>query len=525
MVNLLKRVRLGVSPTAELPASLDAVEEARGRLRTGPTIGVIDIGSNSVRLVVYEGLTRSPTPIFNEKVLCGLGRSVATTGRLTQRAVTKALAALKRFRALCDVMRVDEVKVLATAAARDAANGQAFLDEARDICRADIELLSGKREAHLSALGIVSGIFHANGIVGDLGGGSLELIDVKDHVVGQGITLPLGGLSLQDVSEGSIKKASKIVRDAMRKASLLKGQEGRSFYAVGGTWRSLARLHMAQKHYPLRVMHAYTIPTTEALNLCRRVRTQAPESIPFINVVPSERRPLLAYGAVVLEYVLRVMKPKDVVISAMGVREGLLYEMLDSETREIDPLIAAAEEFNVLRSRSPKHGFELIDWTERLFETALLEEEPSDRRLRHAACHLADIGWRAHPDYRGQQSLNIIANAAFVGVDHPGRAFLALAIYYRNEGLSDDGVSPMLLQLAMPRLLDRAKIVGAAMRVAYLVSASMPGILPQAPIEVSGDKLVLRLSHELRDLAGERLYNRLRQLGRLVGKEAEIIVS
>jgi exopolyphosphatase/guanosine-5'-triphosphate,3'-diphosphate pyrophosphatase len=500
-------------------------EEARGRLRNGPAMAVIDIGSNSVRLVVYDGIARSPTPIFNEKVLCGLGRSVATTGRLTDNAVNKALNALRRFRALCDVMSVDNVRVLATAAARDAANGRDFLNNARAICRAEIELLSGKREAHLSALGVISGFWQPSGLVGDLGGGSLELIPVNDLEIGAGVTLPLGGLALQDVSSGSLKKAAKVVKNAIGDVPGMKALEGLDFYAVGGTWRSLARLHMTQKKYPLRVMHAYTIPAKEALALCRRVLRADPDTLPGISAVPSERRPLLAYGALVLEYIITTMKPRNVVISALGVREGLLYELLEADQQREDPLVAAAAELSLLRSRSPRHGFELVDWTDRFMESFGAEENESDKRLRHAACHLADIGWRAHPDYRGEQGLNIIANAAFVGVDHPGRAYLAMAIYYRHEGLREESVGPQLKQLAPAPLVEKARLLGAAMRVAYLVSASMPTILPRTSLLVEKDKLVLRLPEDLANLGGERLGNRVRQMARLLGREPVIEVG
>jgi exopolyphosphatase / guanosine-5'-triphosphate,3'-diphosphate pyrophosphatase len=497
-------------------------EEARGRLRNGSPLAVIDIGSNSVRLVVYDGLTRSPTAIFNEKVLCGLGRAVATTGRLTSGAVTRALSALRRFRALCDVMKVGEVRVLATAAARDAANGREFLDAARAICRADIELLSGKREAHLSALGVVSGFWKPDGLVGDLGGGSLELVQVSGHEIGSGVTLPLGGLALEDVSSGSLKKADKIVKSAIGSVPGMKSLEQRDFYAVGGTWRALVRLHMAQKHYPLRVMHAYTVPAKEALALCQRVRRVDPDTLPGISSVSNERRPLLAYGALVLEHIIKTMKPRNVVISALGVREGLLYELLDEDVRKEDPLIEAAAELSLLRSRSPRHGYELIDWTDAFIESAGVNEDDNDRRLRHAACHLADIGWRAHPDYRGEQGFNIIANAAFIGVDHPGRAYLALAIYFRHEGLRDEGISPSLKALASPRILERARLLGAAMRVAYLVSASMPGVLPRTGLSMEKERLVLRLPMDLQDLAGDRLANRVRQMARLIGKEPQV---
>ncbi|HEY6257844.1 MAG TPA: exopolyphosphatase, partial [Xanthobacteraceae bacterium] len=212
----------------------------------GPPIAVIDIGSNSVRLVVYEGLARSLTPIFNEKVLAGLGREVLSTGLLATDAVEKALEALRRFRALRDAMGVGKVLAIATAACRDARNGSSFIAEAEKVMGAAIAVVSGRREAELSALGVISGIHKPDGIVGDLGGGSLELIDVRGRAMKFGVTLPLGGLALQDLSAKSLAKAEKIAGDALSRLDQLKAGRGRDFYAVGGTWRSLTRLHMWQ---------------------------------------------------------------------------------------------------------------------------------------------------------------------------------------------------------------------------------------------------------------------------------------
>ena len=493
--------------------------DAQGRLDHGPPVGVIDIGSNSVRLVVYEGLTRSPTPIFNEKVLAGLGREVQSTGLLAPDAVSKALRALVRFRALCDTLHVRKVWAIATAACREANNGASFIAQAERICRTRIEILSGRREAKLSALGIVSGIYRPDGIVGDLGGGSLELVDVHGHRVRAGVTLPLGGLALQDVSEKSIKKAEKFVRRALADVPDLAHGRGRVFYAVGGTWRALARLHIWQTGYPLHVMHNYVIPAREALEFSRLVRRVDPETLSRIEVVTDARRPLLAYAALVLEHLVRIIRPREVVVSALGVREGLLYELLSDTERHKDPLIAAASDLNVLRSRSPRHGEELCEWTDRFMATSGIDETAEERRLRHAACLLADIGWRAHPDYRGEQSLNIIANATVVGVDHPGRAFVASAVFFRHVGLVDDELSPHVRELMSSRLLDHARILGAAMRVAYLVSASMPGVLPSTPMIVERGKLKLKLKGRYASLGGERLFNRLRQLARLIGRE------
>jgi exopolyphosphatase / guanosine-5'-triphosphate,3'-diphosphate pyrophosphatase len=498
---------------------------AQGRIDNGPPVAVIDIGSNSVRLVVYEGLTRSLTPIFNEKVLAGLGREVLSTGLLAEDAVDKALAALVRFRALARSMRVGKQFAIATAACRDASNGREFIARAEKVIGVPITIVSGRREAELSALGVTSGFYKPDGIVGDLGGGSLELIDVHGARIKSGVTLPLGGLALQDLSSKSIAKAEKITRDALAGVDLLKHGRGRDFYAVGGTWRSLTRLHMWQTGYPLHVMHGYVIPATEALEFSNLVRRVDPETLSKIEIVTSARRPLLAYAALVLENIVRRARPRRVVVSALGVREGLLYSMLSDTEKRRDALISAAQELNVLRSRSPEHGEELAAWSDQFMASSGLDETPEEKRLRRAACLLADIGWRAHPDYRGEQSLNIISHAAFVGVDHPGRAFIALAVYFRHVGLAEDEVSPHVRELATARMIDRARVLGATMRVAYLISAAMPGVLPQTPLVVERGKLKLKLRGRHRDLGGERIFARLRQLARLVGREPVIAME
>ncbi len=503
-----------------------ANETAQGRLDHGPAVAVIDIGSNSVRLVVYEGLTRSPTPIFNEKVLAGLGREVQSTGLLAPDAVAEALLALRRFRALCDTLEVGHVFGIATAACRDAENGPAFIREAEDICRIKIDILSGRREAELAALGVVSGVYQPEGITGDLGGGSLEVIDVRGAKIRRGVTLPLGGLTLKDVSGNSLKRAEKVAREAIAGVPFLKAGRGRSLYAVGGAWRALFSLHMAQTGYPLHVMHGYTVRAREALEFCELVQRVDPETLSNIEVVSTARRPLLGFAAVVLAQLIRRIKPSQVVVSALGVREGLLYSMLKPREQERDGLIDAARNLNLLRSRSPLHGEELVAWTDHFMDSSGIDETREERRLRHAACLVADVGWRAHPDYRGEQALNLIAHADFVALDHAGRAYLALAVYYRHIGIThDDELSPRLRELASTRMLDRARVLGAAMRVAYMVSASMPGVLSKTPLRVERGRLVLHLPDRFAALAGERVTNRMRTLARLIGREPQVVVQ
>ena len=489
------------------------------------SVAVIDIGSNSVRLVVYESLTRSLISVFNEKTLCGLGREVQSTGLLAPDAVAKALTSLRRFRALCRVQKVGRVYAIATAACRDATNGPDFIARAERICGSKIEILSGPREAKLSALGVVSGIHNPDGIVGDLGGGSLELIDVRGNRVHSGVTLPLGSLALQDSSHKSLKRAERIVRTDLAGVAHLTAGRGRTFYAVGGTWRALARIHIVQSGYPLRVMHGYSIPAAEALDFARRLRRLASANmLANIEVVADARRPLLTYAALVLEYIIRVAKPKTIVFSTFGVREGLFYEMLPPAERARDGLICAAQDMNVLLSRSARHAEELISWTDRLVRVVKLRETEEDRRLRHAACLLSDIGWRVHPDHRGEETMSLITNGNFGCISHHGRAFVALSVFYRYAGLSEENEPPQLIrELVPPAMVERARLLGAAFRVAHLISAARPGVLPATHFRSSGRKLMLVFEHRLVDLVADRVGSRFKQLARLVGRSGSIV--
>jgi exopolyphosphatase/guanosine-5'-triphosphate,3'-diphosphate pyrophosphatase len=499
------------------------IRQAPGRLGLGDTLAIVDIGSNSVRLVVYETVARAPAQVFNEKEMAGLGRQVASTGRLAPDAMAKAIAALIRFRILCEAMHVGAIRVIATAAARYASNGPEFIARAEAAIGQPIELISGDREAVLSGLGVLSGFDNPDGVVGDLGGGSLELISVAGGRVGEGASVPLGGLALLDRSTNSLKQAERIVKDELERLPQLSAMKGRDFYAVGGTWRALATLHQRQSGYPLNVMHGYTVPARQAADFARLVERADAAVLSAIEAVSSARRPLLAYGALVLDELIKRGRPRAVVISAQGVREGLLHEQLSPEERAADPLLRAARDYNHLRARDPRHAAELIAWTRTIIETAGLSGDEPSARLTESVCLLSDIGWRAHPDYRGEQSMNVIAHAYFTGIDHIGRAFLALAIFHRYAGLkASSPAAAALKSLLPPSILERAILLAAIFRVAYLLSAGMPGILSRLPATCVDDRLILRFPDDLGALASERVAGRLKQLARLLGRDFEI---
>lgn len=502
-------------------------------------VAIVDIGSNSVRLVTYDGLDRAPIPSFNEKSLCGLGNGVVTTGKLSKQGIDKALAALRRFRLLMDIMGIEDARVIATAAARDAANGPEFIKAAREALGGhEVLLLTGPQEARYSAYGVLSGIHDPDGVVGDLGGGSLELIDIRrrrqsgqdggqdsTHAIGEGVSLPLGGLALMDASAKSMKAATKIVREALAKCAALDALEGRSFYAVGGTWRSLAKLHMGQRNYPLMVMHGYAIPAREAADLADLVERVDTDSFLAIDSVNAARRPLLAYGAVVLDELIRRAKPKEVVLSTYGVREGLLFDALDDERRAEDPLLCASRKMNNLLARAPSFADELIEWTAAFLRSAGLGETGKERRLREAACYLSETNWRAHPDYRGVQSFNLVSSAILPGVDHAERSFLSLVATLRYVGL-DEEVALQIRNLMPTKMIDRACVLGAAMRVASVLAAGMPGVLRDAPlVATKGGAVELTVPAHLAALSNERLANRVKGVGKLMGCDPVVTVK
>jgi exopolyphosphatase/guanosine-5'-triphosphate,3'-diphosphate pyrophosphatase len=506
----------------------DADPTAQGRIKGARPVAVLDIGSNSVRLVVYERLARSLTPLYNEKSSCSLGRGLAQTGRLAYENIDRALTAIQRFALVARLMRAGEVHILATSAVRDASNSKAFVDAVEETMKAKVEVLSGEQEAHFAALGVVAGIPDFTGIVGDLGGGSLELSAITDGRDAVGETHELGVIRLQDDAGRSVARAREIARERLAKSALMKAKPGGQFCAIGGTWRSVAKLHQILRNYPLHMVQHYVTKASDLAKLCEEIVDAAAAGKPYVGSehASSSRRDLVPFGAAVLGEVLRAGKFDSVLFSAQGVREGYLLERLPPEERRIDPLLQGAEEISILRSRSPAHAGDLIDFTGDLLNAIHVKETAEEERLRRVACYLSDIGWRGHPDYRGEQSVDMVAYGSLAGVDHPGRAFLAEALAVRYMGLKHKSMSQSLMELAGPAASMKARLLGAIFRVAYPMSAAMPGVLPRAHFSLEGSKLRLHLPQDLAFLAGEHLAARLEQLAGVAGiKGSEILTK
>jgi exopolyphosphatase/guanosine-5'-triphosphate,3'-diphosphate pyrophosphatase len=487
-------------------------------------VAIVDIGSNSVRLVVYEDEVRSPTPIFNEKLLCGLGRKRAPDGSLNKQAVERVLTALRRFKKLCEQTRAKRILAFATEAVRSATDGASFIaaSEARLGCT--VRVLEGREEAELAAAGIASSFIHPDGFVGDLGGGSLELINLKGREVIDETSLPLGSLNLMEVAGKNFAEASAYIDRHLDSITWLGKGRDRPFYVIGGTWRSVARLHMTETNYPISIMHHYMMTLRQVDRLFASVVNKEPAA-ELLDRISRDRRDMLPFGLLLLKRLTDRIQPSDVIVSAVGVREGMLFCNLPRDLQLLDPLISACEDMAARRARSLDYGYEFFDWTKPLFKQPGLVEDEEQERLRKAACLLIDVGWRGHPDYRGEKALGLIAQSAFVGVDHPGRAYLALAVYYKHERSLSGEFSPALRKLAGRTLNRRAQIIGAAARAAATLSANMPGIINQTTIGYYKRNLVLTLPVRLEVLDGEALRRRFKTLAQLLNCEFEVRIE
>src|SRR5262245_18356431 len=385
----------------------------------GGPLGVVDIGSNSVRLVIYDRLTRSPLGIFNEKSLCAIGRNMVRTGRLDEEGSEHAIEALRRFRKVVELNGVTRVEAVATSAVRDAKNGNEFVARAKDALGAGIRILKGEDEARLAAEGVLAAIPDAEGAIGDLGGGSLELALVSGgQAASGGFTLPIGPLRLMDAADNKIDRARTIVDAELEKVTGLDKLKGKKFYAVGGVWRNIARIHMENSEHVIKVLHHYEIPRERALGFAHFLSGLSRKSLEATVAVPKRRAEAIPFGAVGLERELRAAKFESIVITAFGLREGVLFSNLPKDEAARDPLIAACEDISQRHGRDPNLGRVLDRWTAPLF----VEERRVFDRLRRAACHLADTGWRGHPDHRAEQAFSDALNALFIGIDHTGRS-------------------------------------------------------------------------------------------------------
>ena len=481
-------------------------------------VAIIDIGSNSVRLVVYSGAPRIPSIIFNEKVMAGLGKGLVKNGALSEGAQERALRAMRRFALLVREMDVARSRVVATAAVRDASNGGEFLEKVREI-GFDPEVLSGGEEARKAGYGVLSAIPGASGIIGDLGGGSLELVDVEGGEILNTISLPFGVLRLPALCDKGDGDLVKKLDKAIAGTGLRKRGKDRPFYMVGGSWRALALLDMEITSYPLPIVHQYRMPPNRASELRKTIEGLTKDQAAGIPSLSLTRVPQLPYANMLLKALVEELKPSDLVVSSFGIREGLLYDELDAKTRALDPLLTAAREAGRGLGRFAEHGNLLDRWIAPLFD-----DSPEDTRLRLAACILADIGWRAHPDFRAERGLDMALHGNWVGIDGPGRVTIAQALYCNFGGSDEEFASLPVARLCSKERLRRASLWGLAMRLGQRFSGGVAGSLERSRLGMKNGTLRLELRRGDEALFGEAVERRLKNLANALGCPFEAVV-
>lgn len=493
-------------------------ENLPARRSLAPLVAVIDIGSNSVRLVVYSGAGRTSVPVYNERTLCGLGRALGTTGRLDPEAVEAALRHLSRFAVVLTAMGVERIEALATEAVRAASDGADFVARAEAALGASITILDGATEAETSAFGVISGIPGADGMMGDLGGGSLEVVALDEGRPGQRATMPIGALRLSEAADTDIDKAEAIVDKALAQIDWLGQVRGRTFFPVGGAWRAFAAVHMGQENYPLHVIHEYAIGRSDAQALLKLISRTSQKSLARIPRVPKARLKTLPLAAVVMERLLDAARPKNVVFSAFGLREGWLYRSLSPECRKEDPLLAAAAEIARRESRFAMPGEQLDQWLDILFP----DEPPRFRRLRRAAVLLCDTAWRDHPDYRARDSFSRILHLSLTAIDHRERILLAYIVSSSYGGGRTGPTRSLLLPLVDDGDVEHAITIGRAIRFARTLAAGTLDVLGRTRLEIEGDHLVLCVAKGEGFLLSEEVSRRFEALARRIGRKPRL---
>ncbi len=493
-----------------------------GRGNSPPPVGVVDIGSNSVRLVVFDGVRRASLPLFNEKVLCGLGAGIQSSGRLNPDGVTLALETLSRFTGLAKAMRVQELELLATAAVRDAEDGDEFVQAAEASTGYRVRVLTGEEESRLAAQGVLSGRPESTGVIGDLGGGSLELVELEEGRPGRWASLHLGPLRLMDAVEDNLKAAKRLIDEQLAALPWLESARGGDFHAVGGAWRALAQIQMQQNRYPLHMVQGYAVERGEAEQIAGLIARMGPKSLRKLADVPERRAETLPYAGLLLARILKRFRPQRVVFSSRGLREGWLFSRLPEVEQQRDPLLVAARDWAAVDGRFGDLGEEIERWARPLFP----QEQAAERRLRLAACHLSDVGWRYHPDYRAEQILLRILRAQELYVEHPDRAFLGLALYHRYGGEKNKKTLKVPLSLLSSRRARDAEVLGRSLRMAYLLSGGAPEMLQRSRLELNGKGLLLHIPFDPPIPTGSTIKKRLKSLANSMKlAETKIVVE
>ncbi len=478
-------------------------------------VGVIDVGSNSVRFVVFDGAARSPAYFYNEKVMAALGAGLGETGHLNPEGKKRALAALKRFALVAKAMKVNPLTTVATAAVREATDGAEFQADVERQTGLVCHVIDGEEEARLSAQGVLLGWPEAEGVICDIGGSSMELAVVGSGKVGKRVTTPLGPLKLQGVAESKADRL-KHIRQVLAKAVKKLGARPARLYLVGGSWRAIGRIDMERRCYPMTVLHEYRMTPEQVRLTLAWIEGNTIEMLRAKTGIGQERMALVPVAAEVLHELVDVLKPKEIDISSYGIREGLLYEQMPAKLRSRDPLIEACRWAEATSARVPGFGKELYSFIQPLFPKVT----PERKRIMKAACLLHDVSWRAHPDYRHEVCFDNATRANLGGLNHEERVYLGLALLHRYKNSRAGSQFEPLFALLTDQAIQEAETLGKAMRFGAMFSAEALHEMGSLKYQPKKNALELLLHPDAEPLFGEVAQARFQSLAKALGAES-----
>lgn len=482
-------------------------------------IGVVDIGSNTVRLVVYDVPDRMPVPMFNEKAECRLVEGLSETGKLSEKGIAKAMASLGRFVQLAEAMRVDTLDLIATAAVREASDGAHFVQTIESTFKnITVRVLSGAEEAELSSLGLLVGVPNATGLLGDLGGGSLDLVTLEN---GKGLkygTLPLGHVRLRELADAKVRKANSIINEHLDKSEWLQESKGKDLYLAGGVMRALSRVFIGQMDYPLHIVDQFSLRSEDAERMATLLAGLSASTLKKIPPISPSRVKSIPFAAATLAQMIRRLKPNRVVFSGYGMREGQMLKRLPTEMRAQDPLIAGAMTFAERTGRFSLDGAEVAAWVSPLFPGM----DEADKRRILAACLLSDIGWNEHPDYRAEHAFYRCLRLPFAGLTHADRVFIATSVYVRYNGDFDAPLVNSVQSLLEEEQLKKVDGIGRAIRLAHTLSGSAPGLLSRTRLERKAKTVVLQLPGDTTVYQSDTVARRFKSMSKALGLRGSI---
>lgn len=482
-------------------------------------VGVVDVGSNSVRLVVFDGAARSPAYFYNEKVMAGLGAGLAETGRLNPEGKLRAMSALKRFQLLAESMGIAPLTAVATAAVREAEDGPAFREDVLRETGLRLWIIDGEEEARLSAQGVLLGWPGAYGLVCDIGGSSMELAELHDGQVGKCISSKLGPQRLKTVKGGK-KGLKKHLKEEVGKLADFLGPQPDRLFLVGGSWRAIARIDMERRGYPLHVLHEYRMSRKAVHATIEFIEDSDLEDLRLRTGLGESRMELVPLAAQVLKQLIRTFRPHDIAVSSYGIREGMLYEQMPQQLRDRDPLIEACRFAEAKDARMPGFGKRLYEFVLPLFTA----RNAPDKRLIKAACLLHDVSWRAHPDYRHEVCFDEVTRANLGGMSHWERIFLGVALLHRYKNSRDGSPFEALFGFLDEDDLKKAEVLGKALRFGAMLTASENETMGALKYFPKKSRLELHLAPGTRGLFGEVAEARLNALAEALGG-VEVVVK